>query len=94
MHSMNIDRIAGRFIESLRADPPRDTPFPHWLMTDVFPAETALDLAALPFAPPEIDDTGGRRETHNATRTFFGAEKIRRPILSAPPWPKRSKIQR
>ena len=31
-------------------------------------------IDAIPVAPPKIDDTRGRRETHNSSRLFFGAE--------------------
>ena len=34
-------------------------------------------IDALPVAPPKIDDTLGKRETHNRTRLFFGAEIAR-----------------
>ncbi|MGH6943152.1 MAG: 2OG-Fe(II) oxygenase [Geminicoccaceae bacterium] len=47
-------------------------PFRHWRLHDVFPKDVCAGLLALPFAAPEITDTEGRRETHNATRVFFG----------------------
>lgn len=50
-------------------------PFRHWTLPSVFPDDLVENLAALPFDPPRIEDTGGRRETNNSTRTFFGAEQ-------------------
>jgi hypothetical protein len=53
------------------------TPFRHSLLRDALPAAQARALAALPFAPPAIGNTNGRRETNNSTRVFFGAENQR-----------------
>jgi hypothetical protein len=47
-----------------------DTPYPHWLLRDVLPAELCRAVVALPFEAPAIDDTLGRRETHNSSRIF------------------------
>jgi hypothetical protein len=52
-----------------------ETPFRYWLLADVLPAATARAVTALPFAPPEVGDSQGRRETHNASRIFFAADK-------------------
>ena len=49
----------------------RDTPYRHWLLDEALPADVARGIAALPFEAPKIDDTEGRRETHNSTRIFF-----------------------
>ena len=49
----------------------RTEPFAHWLLSDVLPDEIAAGVLDLPFAPPRIGDTFGKRETNNATRTFF-----------------------
>ncbi len=48
-------------------------PYRHWLLEDVVPERVCRAIEALPFEAPEIDDTQGRRETHNSTRRFFGA---------------------
>lgn len=51
----------------------RERPYRHWLLDEALPPEVAHAIAALPFAAPQIDDTLGRRETHNSTRIFFSA---------------------
>jgi hypothetical protein len=51
-----------------------DWPFRYWRLYDVFPWMICAALAALPLAPPRIDDTRGKRETHNSTRLFFSPE--------------------
>jgi hypothetical protein len=45
-------------------------PFRHWTLHDVLPAGLWPLLLALPFAPPAIAATAGRRETNNASRLF------------------------
>ncbi|WP_240002385.1 2OG-Fe(II) oxygenase [Oleisolibacter albus] len=52
----------------------QEWPFRHWLLTQVLPADAAKAVHGLPWQPPAIDDTQGRRETHNASRRFFNAE--------------------
>lgn len=55
-----------------------DWPFRHWRLHDVLPAGLCASIAALPFEPPSIGDTLGRRETHNACRLFVSAASRRR----------------
>lgn len=56
---------------AIRTAVQRDTPYRHWLPHDVLPLDLAQGLAALPFAAPDIADTFGKRETHNASRIFI-----------------------
>ncbi len=51
-----------------------DRPFRHWTLRDVLPATIWPLLLALPFAPPAIADTAGRRETNNASRLFVSED--------------------
>jgi hypothetical protein len=61
-----------------------DTPYPHWLLHDVLPAELASQVIALPFDTPLIDDTHGKRETHNSSRIFVSEEnRARYPACEA-----------
>jgi hypothetical protein len=66
--------ITDHLLRSLAASPPRQTPYRHWLPADMLPAETCQAVLHLPFAAPDIDDTQGRRETHNSLRCFFSPE--------------------
>jgi len=52
----------------------RAEPFRYWLLEDILPADVCVGIDAIPVAPPEIGDTRGKRETHNSSRLFFGAE--------------------
>jgi hypothetical protein len=63
--------IQDRFFTALDEAHVTTTPYRHWLLGDVLPAEACAAVTALPFAPPAIDDTQGKRETHNSTRVFF-----------------------
>ncbi len=62
---------ARRFRQSLEESRQQEWPFRHWLLTDALPQDVARAVAALPFDPPPVVETQGRRETHNETRTFL-----------------------
>lgn len=52
----------------------RTEPYRHWRLTHVLPEEVCAAIRALPFPPPQVEDTRGKRETHNSTRVFFSVE--------------------
>jgi hypothetical protein len=60
----------GRIRKAIRLAERHDTPFRHWLPNALLPDAMARALARLPLTPPAIDDTRGKRETHNASRLF------------------------
>ncbi len=66
--------VGARFARALEGADARQAPYRHWLMQDVLPEPIARSITALPFDPPAIGDTMGRRETHNSTRVFFNPE--------------------
>lgn len=66
--------VGVRFARALETADARQAPYRHWLMQDVLPEPIARSITALPFDPPSIGDTMGRRETHNSTRVFFNLE--------------------
>jgi len=51
-----------------------DVPYPHWGLRQVLPVDLCRAIIALPFAAPDVDDTQGKRETHNSTRVFVSEE--------------------
>jgi hypothetical protein len=63
--------IADAFAASFASARLRETPFRHWLLTDMLPDAASRAIADLPALPAEIGDTQGRRETHNSSRRFF-----------------------
>ena len=46
-------------------------PYPYWIARDVLPEPVAAGICALPFPAPALDGVSGKREVHNATRTYF-----------------------
>jgi hypothetical protein len=54
------------------------TPYRHWLLRDVLPAELCQTLGTLPFEAPEVGESFGKRETHNSHRVFVSAENRHR----------------
>jgi hypothetical protein len=71
MNAPSVLAPADRFLACLAASERRETPFRHWLLADALPAPIARAIASLPIPPAKIDDTKGKRETHNSTRRFF-----------------------
>lgn len=82
--SASGEAIGRHFLEALGEAAGEGFPFRHWLLRDALPADAAHAIPALPIAPPAIDDTQGKRETHNATRSFFAGENLARfPVARA-----------
>lgn len=50
------------------------TPYQHWLASDVLPANAVAQICNLPFEAPSLGGVSGKRELHNATRTYFDRE--------------------
>ena len=71
----NAAAITRHFRSCLSASAAQARPWRHWLLSDALPAGVCDAIAALPFAPPAIDDTLGKRETHNASRIYFSPEQ-------------------
>jgi hypothetical protein len=61
-------------LSSLRHGARSDAPYPYWLLEHCLPDAVVDSVTKLPIAPPHIDDTQGRRETHNDSRIHFGAQ--------------------
>jgi hypothetical protein len=72
------------FMNVLERTEPKSVPYRHWLMTDVIPDGAARDIAHLPIAQPQGLVFSGRRETNNATRTYFDvATRQKFPVVRA-----------
>ena len=63
---------------ALEASAANTTPFRYWAVRHPLPEDVALALTKLPFAPPKVGDTHGRRATHNESRTFLNHETRQR----------------
>ena len=51
-----------------------DTPYRHWFLSDCLPEDILDDILTLPYDAPELGGVSGKRELHNATRTYFDVE--------------------
>lgn len=72
------------FMDTLARTEPETVPYRHWLMSDVIPDQAARDIVSLPIAAPEGLVFSGRRETNNASRTYFDVSTRQRfPVVRA-----------
>ena len=69
----NPAAITETFLNCLDNSRVEARPYPHWLLSNIFPGDVCDAIRMLPFNPPVIEDTLGKRETHNASRVFFSA---------------------
>ncbi len=58
---------------SIDASKGSDKPYKHWFLSNVLPKDAARTIIDLPFPAPSIEGVSGKRELHNATRTYFDA---------------------
>ncbi|MHA1109367.1 MAG: 2OG-Fe(II) oxygenase, partial [Alphaproteobacteria bacterium] len=70
--------ITDQFLDCLDGSRQDEEPYRHWRLGPVLTDTACAAVAGLPFAPPPIGDTAGKRETHNSTRTFFSPENRHR----------------
>ncbi|PWC54520.1 2OG-Fe(II) oxygenase [Azospirillum sp. TSO22-1] len=66
--------IEKSFLSSLQAARLDAQPYRHWLLEDALPAEAGEAIAVLPWEAPNRAETYGKRETNNASRSYFSAE--------------------
>jgi hypothetical protein len=71
---VEAETVAASLLESFEAAACGTRPYRHWLPQAMLPQAALRAIDALPVAPPAVGDTLGKRETHNSTRYFFGAE--------------------
>ncbi|MDX2289389.1 MAG: 2OG-Fe(II) oxygenase [Hyphomicrobiaceae bacterium] len=76
------------FIDNMRtsmaASTRREAPYRHWLLTGCLPDDAIAEVTDLPFPAPALGGVSGKRELHNATRTYFDAGNMDRfPVCRA-----------
>lgn len=72
--AMTADVIASTFKDSVANAETSDTPYRHWFLSKSVPDACIAEFDQLPFEAPSLDGVSGKRELHNATRTYFDAE--------------------
>lgn len=71
-YSTAADAVTDHFCRKLENTPPQLAPYRHWLLADVLPCWIAKAVTQLPLEKAEISETYGKRDSHNASRQFFG----------------------
>jgi len=60
-----------------------ERPYRHWLVDECLPQAAVDKILSLPFAAPALAGVSGKRELHNATRSYFDAgNRARFPVCS------------
>ena len=73
-----------RIRRAICSAPYGDVPYPHWLPQNILPPALCSALIDLPFDAPAVDDTNGKRETHNGSRIFVSeANRARYPVCES-----------
>lgn len=76
--------IAATFASAVTHAAAMESPFRHWLLRAALPTPTVAAIEHLPIVPPRVAATLGKRETHNATRSYFSVEnRARHPVCRA-----------
>ena len=61
-----------------------EEPYRHWNLSMCIRPDTLDEIINLPFEAPDLGGESGRRELHNATRTYFDREnRMKHPCCSA-----------
>ncbi|GAB4225191.1 MAG: hypothetical protein Kow0032_00430 [Methyloligellaceae bacterium] len=72
--SSSTEDIVQSLLRSFEEGTRNETPYRHWFLNRCVPDDILDDLLALPFPAPELGGVSGKRELHNATRTYFDKE--------------------
>jgi hypothetical protein len=65
--------VVDSMLASIDASKCTDQPYKHWFLTNCLPQDVTDNILSLPFPAPSLDGVSGKRELHNATRTYFDA---------------------
>ena len=99
MTKQNEDQIFDSFTAALANAEQFETPYRHWFLDGLLPAETLEALHQMDFPVANLDGVSGKRELHNDTRHYVDQENMARLPVSMPlaglsrrrKWPGRSK---
>jgi hypothetical protein len=71
--SVSSDAVIDSMHASVAATTRIASPYPHWFLNHCLPEQAVREIQGLPFAAPALSGISGKRELHNATRTYFDA---------------------
>ena len=78
------DAVVQSVLSAIEAGQGQESPYRHWHLTGLLPEAMVDEINALPFEAPSLDGVSGKRELHNATRTYFDLEnRTRFPVCEA-----------
>ena len=81
---ISTQAVADSLLASIKASAHKPTPYPNWYMTDCIPDDAVDTILNLPLEAPSLDGVSGKRELHNATRTYFDEGNMERfPVCKA-----------
>ena len=67
----SAEDVIHSLLNSFEQGQQNETPYRHWFLTGCLPQDTLDDILDLPFEAPDLEGVSGKRELHNATRTYF-----------------------
>jgi len=70
----SAENIVQSLLKSFDEGQLNEIPYRHWFLADCLPEDVLDNILTLPFPAPELDGISGKRELHNATRTYFDRE--------------------
>lgn len=77
-----MGKVLDTFLASLASSRHDGYPYDHWILAGCLPVETCEAIRSLPFPPPAIEDTEGKRDSHNESRQFISPNERREfPVL-------------
>lgn len=69
--SSSAEDVVQSLLSSFDNGQQNEAPYRHWFLSDCLPEDTLDDILDLPFDAPDLGGVSGKRELHNATRTYF-----------------------
>ena len=70
----SAEDVVTSLLKSFQSGEEQQTPYRHWFLHDCLPQDVIEDIIDLPFEAPDLGGVSGKRELHNATRTYFDIE--------------------
>lgn len=68
------DDVADALLKSIDESSHSGTPYDHWNLHNCVPQDIVDEILKLPFEAPDLGGISGKRELHNATRSYFDKE--------------------
>ncbi len=69
--AITSEAIVSSMLASIAGSQRNDQPYKHWLLEGCLPQDAVEAVLGLPFEAPSLGGLSGKRELHNATRTYF-----------------------